>query len=50
MPRITVLPEAVQNLNWNLSFYGNWDTRPPANFSGADYGYSVGLKWTFGFR
>lgn len=39
-----------KNLNWNLSFYGNWDTRPPANFSGSDYGYSLGLKWTFGFR
>jgi hypothetical protein len=39
-----------KNLNWNLSFYGNWDTRPPGNFSGSDYGYSLGLKWTFGFR
>jgi hypothetical protein len=39
-----------RNLSWNLSSYGNWDTRPPANFPGADYGYSVGLTWTFGFR
>jgi hypothetical protein len=39
-----------RNLSWNLSFYGNWDTRPPANLSGSDYGYSVGLKWTFGYR
>lgn len=39
-----------KNLNWNLSFYGNWDTRPPTSFAGADYGYSLGLKWTFGFR
>ena len=39
-----------KNLSWNLSFYGNWDTRPPANFSGSDYGYSVGMKWTFGDR
>lgn len=38
------------NLSWNLSFYGNWDTRPPPNFSGSDYGYSSGLKWTFGFK
>ena len=39
-----------KNLSWNLSFYGNWDTRPPDNFSGSDYGYSVGMKWTFGYR
>ena len=36
------------NLTWNVSFYGNWDTRPPANFSGSDYGTSSGLGWTFG--
>ena len=38
------------NLTWNISFYGNWDTRPPANFSGSDYGTSSGLGWTFGNR
>jgi hypothetical protein len=38
------------DLSWNLSFYGNWDTRPPANFAKSDYGYSSGLKWTFGYR
>jgi hypothetical protein len=38
------------DLTWNISFYGNWDTRPPANFSGADYGTSTGLGWTFGNR
>ena len=25
-------------INWNLSFYGNWDTQPPAGTSGNDYG------------
>jgi len=39
-----------KNLSWNVSFYGNWDTRPPLNFAGSDYGYSVGMKWTFGYR
>ena len=39
-----------KNLSWNLSSYGNWDTKPPGNFSGSDYGYSLGLKWTFGYR
>lgn len=36
------------NFTWNLSFYGNWDNQPPANFSGSDYGMSSGLGWTFG--
>lgn len=39
-----------RNFSWNLSFYGNWDTRPPEGFSGSDYGYSSGVKWTFGYR
>jgi hypothetical protein len=36
------------DLTWNVSFYGNWDNRPPPNFSGSDYGSSSGLGWTFG--
>jgi Protein of unknown function, DUF481 len=36
--------------NFNLSFYGNWDTQPPPGFSGSDYGTSAGLNWTFGNR
>jgi hypothetical protein len=38
------------NFTWNLSFYGNWDNRPPGGFSGSDYGTSSGLGWTFGNR
>lgn len=38
------------NFNFNISFYGNWDTRPPHTFSGSDYGTSTGLNWTFGNR
>ena len=38
------------NLSWNVSFYGNWDTRPPPGFSGSDYGTSSGLSWTFGLK
>ena len=38
------------NLKWNLSFYGNWDNRPPTGFSGSDYGTSSGLSWTFGLK
>jgi hypothetical protein len=36
-----------KDFSWNLSFYGNWDTRPPPHFHGSDYGYTSGLKWTF---
>ena len=39
-----------RNLSWNLSFYGNWDNRPPPGFSGSDYGTSSGLSWTFGLK
>jgi hypothetical protein len=35
-------------LNWNISFYDNWDNRPPPSFSGSDYGTSTGLSWKFG--
>ena len=38
----------IGDLSWNVSFYGNWDTRPPSHFSGSDYGSSSGLSWTFG--
>lgn len=38
------------NLKFNLSLYGNVDTRPPAGLSGSDYGFSSGLGWTFGSR
>jgi hypothetical protein len=35
-------------INWNLSFYGNWDTQPPSGTSGNDYGINSGLSFTFG--
>jgi hypothetical protein len=38
------------NLTWNISFYGNWDNRPPPTLSGSDYGSSSGLSWKFGNR
>ena len=38
----------VGDLSWTFSFYGNWDTRPPAHFSGSDYGSTSGVNWTFG--
>ena len=46
----TYYVKLFNNLSWNLTFYGNWDNRPPANFPGSDYGSSSGLSWTFGNR
>jgi putative salt-induced outer membrane protein YdiY len=40
----------TSDLSWNVSFYGSWDTRPPATFPKSDYGTSSGLSWTFGNR
>jgi putative salt-induced outer membrane protein YdiY len=40
----------VNDLSWNFSFYGSWDTRPPATLKKSDYGTSSGLSWTFGNR
>lgn len=38
------------NFTWNVSFYGNWDNRPPSGYSGSDYGTSTGLSWTYGLK
>jgi len=35
---------------WNISFYGNWDNRPPPGFSSSDYGTSSGITYKFGNR
>lgn len=40
----------VSNLRWHLSFYGNWDNRPPTGFSKSDYGTSSGITWSFGLK
>jgi putative salt-induced outer membrane protein YdiY len=40
----------VQDLSWNFSFYGSWDSRPPVTLPKSDYGTSSGLSWTFGNR
>lgn len=36
------------DFTWNLSFYGSWDSQPPARLSGSDYGVTSGFGWTFG--
>jgi putative salt-induced outer membrane protein YdiY len=47
---MTYYVKIISNLKWNVSFYGNWDNRPPTGFSGSDYGSSSGLSWTFGLK
>jgi hypothetical protein len=37
-------------LSWNVTSYGNWDTRAPVHFSGSDYGTTSGLSLSFGNR
>jgi putative salt-induced outer membrane protein YdiY len=39
-----------RKLNWNCTFYGNWDNRPPPGFSTSDYGASSGISLNFGSR
>jgi hypothetical protein len=46
----TYYVKLTSNLKWNVSFYGNWDNRPPNGFSSSDYGSSSGLSWTFGLK
>jgi hypothetical protein len=36
------------SVDWNISFYGNWDNQPPSHLSGSDYGTSSGITYTFG--
>jgi hypothetical protein len=38
----------VGNLEWNVSFYSNFDNQPPNHLSGSDFGSSSGLSWKFG--
>ena len=45
---LTYYLKLFRKIDWNFSFYGNWDTRPPPQFQGSDYGSSTGLSWTFG--
>jgi hypothetical protein len=37
-------------IDWNFSFYGNWDTKPPLQLQSSDYGTSTGLSYTFGYK
>ncbi|MBI4889679.1 MAG: DUF481 domain-containing protein [Acidobacteria bacterium] len=39
--------QLVSNLWFKVSFYGSWDSRPPANLAGADYGVSSGISYSF---
>jgi hypothetical protein len=40
----------IGDIDWNFSFYGSWDSKPPSTLTKSDYGTSSGLSWTFGNR
>ena len=48
--KATYYVKLISDLKWNISFYGNWDNRPPSGLSGSDYGTSSGLSWAFGLK
>ncbi len=37
----------ARNLYWNVSYYLNYDSRPPSKTPQTDYGASSGLGWTY---
>jgi len=39
--------QIIKNLWWKFTFYGNWDTRPPGNLSGTDFGSTSGISYSF---
>jgi hypothetical protein len=39
--------QVISNLWVKISFYGNWDNRPPPTFAGSDYGSSSSISWSF---
>ena len=39
--------QVISNLWFKISFYGNWDNRPPANFPSSDYGTSSSISYSF---
>lgn len=47
---LTYYVKLFGQLNWNLSFYGNWDNQPPPGLNSSDYGTSAGLSWSFGLK
>jgi hypothetical protein len=40
----------IGKIDWNLSFYGNWDTQPPGHLQGSDYGFTSGLSYSPGSK
>jgi hypothetical protein len=47
---LTYYVKLFGKVDWNVSFYGNWDTQPPPGLSSSDYGTSSGLSWSFGLK
>jgi hypothetical protein len=39
--------DLTHSVNWTVSIYSNFDSRPPTHSPRSDYGVSFGLGWTF---
>jgi putative salt-induced outer membrane protein YdiY len=39
--------DLTHSVNWTVTIYSNYDSRPPTNTPRTDYGVSFGLGWTF---
>ncbi|HEY4011107.1 MAG TPA: DUF481 domain-containing protein, partial [Acidobacteriaceae bacterium] len=46
----TYYVKIFSKIDWNISFYGNWDNKPPTHLSGSNYGTTSGLSYSFGNR
>jgi hypothetical protein len=39
--------QIISNLWWNVTLYGNWDSRPPVGLKGSDTSASTGITYSF---
>jgi hypothetical protein len=46
-PKLTFNVKLPSNFYSNLSFWDNFDSRPPPNSKGNEFGISSGMGWTF---
>jgi hypothetical protein len=46
-PKLTFSMKLDNNFYTNLSFWDNYDSHPPANSKGNEFGISSGIGWTF---
>jgi Protein of unknown function, DUF481 len=47
---LTYYLKILGDLDWNVSFYANYDNQPPPGLNSSDYGTISGLSWSFGLK